>query len=269
MGHSTTAEDTVKQYILGNEAIIEYQRLDLMSKILDPWTRRYLTALGVTRGWNCLEVGGGNGSVTEWLCQEVGPGGSVTSVDLDTRLIRLVPARNLIVRDADVRTADLPEGPYDLVMCRALLHQIASFAPEVLTKMAAAVRPGGVLFVQEPDFSLAPTTAPEAWAKTWQGLIEWGRTQDVDWLIGRKLPGMVSRLGWGQPEAATDVQHIRGTERGARYFQFFFDMVRDRVVASGCVDAALLERAHRLLDDSDYWTQCWMMTAVWARKAGG
>jgi hypothetical protein len=21
-----------------------------------------------------------------------------------------------------------------------------------------------------------------------------------------------------------------------------------------------------LLDDPDYWTQCWMMTAVWARK---
>jgi hypothetical protein len=37
----------VKQYILNNALAVEYQRLDLMSKILDPWTRGYLTALGV------------------------------------------------------------------------------------------------------------------------------------------------------------------------------------------------------------------------------
>jgi SAM-dependent methyltransferase len=259
-------EGAMKRYVLGNDAVVEYERLDLMSKILDPWTRRYLTALGIDRGWRCLEVGGGNGSVTEWLCERVGPEGAVTSLDLDTRLIRLVPARNLVVWETDVRTTDLSANAYDLVMCRATLHQIASFAPVVLAKMAGAVKDGGWLFVQEPDFNLVRTTEPELWAKTWEGLIEWGRTQDVDWLIGRRLPAMVTALGLGLPEAATDVEHIRGTERGALYFQLFFEIVRERVVASGHVDAALLEAAHRLLDDPNYWTQCWMMTAVWVRK---
>ena len=49
---------------------------DLMSKILDPWTRRYLAGLGVGQGWRCLELGGGNGSITEWLCAAVGPSGA-------------------------------------------------------------------------------------------------------------------------------------------------------------------------------------------------
>jgi hypothetical protein len=48
----------VKPYILGDDSATEYQRLDLMSKILDPWTRGYLTALGVAEGWHCLELGG-------------------------------------------------------------------------------------------------------------------------------------------------------------------------------------------------------------------
>lgn len=44
----------------------------------------------------------------------------------------------------------------------------------VLKRMAAAVKPGGWLLVQEPDFHLAPTTEPAAWATTWKAPIEWG-----------------------------------------------------------------------------------------------
>jgi SAM-dependent methyltransferase len=259
----------VRPYILDDAATAEYQRLDLMSKILDPWTRGYLRDLGVGPGWQCLELGGGNGSIAEWLCREVGPSGSVTSLDLEPVLLELVPAQNLTVRRADVRTDPLPQASYDLVTCRALLHQIAEHAPAVLARMAAAVRPGGWLLVQEPDFSLAPTTEPEVWAAAWNGLLRWGRAQGVDWLIGRRLPGMVSALGLGRPQAKTDVQNIRGGDRGARYFQLFFAEVRDRVLAGGELDAATLDAASGLLDDPDQWTQCWMMTAVWARRAPG
>ncbi|HEY6685324.1 MAG TPA: hypothetical protein VI094_03855, partial [Propionibacteriaceae bacterium] len=87
------------------------------------------------------------------------------------------------------------------VTCRALLHQIAEYAPQVMARMAAAVRPGGWLLIQEPDFHLAPTTEPEVWARTWQGLIEWGQANGVGWLIGRKLPSLVADLGLGHPQA--------------------------------------------------------------------
>jgi hypothetical protein len=136
----------------------------------------------------------------------------------------------------------------------------------VLEKMAAAVRPGGWLLVQEPDFHLAPTTEPQEWSDTWSALIRWGQDNGVDWLIGRPLPRMVSKLGLGRPRAKTDVQNIRGTDRGARYFQLFFAEVRDRVLEAGLIDAATFDAAAALLEDPEYWTQCWMMTAVWARK---
>jgi ubiquinone/menaquinone biosynthesis C-methylase UbiE len=254
------------RYILDNASTAEYQRLDLMSKILDPQTRASLAALGLRDGWNCLELGGGNGSLTEWLCEKVGVSGSVTSIDINPKLIKLIPAQNLIVRQADVRTADLPADTFDLVMCRALLHQIAEDAAAVLAKMAAALKPGGWLFVCEPDFNLVRTCESEPWVKAWDGILKWGCTQGVDWFIGRKLPTMVKALGLGCPEAATEARNIRGTSRDAVYFQMFFEMVRDRVVDSGLVDAETLDAASAELADPDCWTQCWMLTSVWVRK---
>jgi ubiquinone/menaquinone biosynthesis C-methylase UbiE len=256
----------VKPYILDDASAFEYQRLDLMSKILDPWTRGYLTTLGVAEGWHCLELGGGNGSIAEWLAGKVGSSGSVTAIDINPVLLELLPAQNLSVQQMDLRTGELESESYDLVTCRALLHQIADYGPQVLAHMAEAVRPGGWLLIQEPDFHLAPTTEPEVWARTWIGLIEWGNANGVDWLIGRKLPRMVAALGLGHPQAKTDVQNIRGRDRGAKYFQLFFAEVRDRVIASGQLDAATIDAASALLEEENYWTQCWMMTAVWVRK---
>jgi SAM-dependent methyltransferase len=238
-----------------------------MSKILDPWTREYLTALGVSQGWQCLELGSGNGSIAEWLCETVGPSGSVTTIDINPVLLELIPAQNLTVKQMDLRKGGLPANAYDLVTCRALLHQISHYAPAVLAQMAAALKPGGWLLIQEPDFHLAPTTEPEVWATTWKALIEWGHANGVDWLIGRKLPRMVGDLGLGRPQAKTDVQNIRGRDRGSLYFRMFFAEVRDRVVGSGRLDAATLDAASTLLEDPNYWTQCWMMTAVWVRKS--
>ncbi|HWD42905.1 MAG TPA: class I SAM-dependent methyltransferase [Actinomycetota bacterium] len=98
----------------------------------------------------------------------------MTAVDVNTVLLESIPAENLTVRQMDVRADELPVSAYDLVTCRALLHQVAEHAPAVLARMAAAVKPGGWLLVQEPDFHLAPTTEPAIWATTWTASSVWG-----------------------------------------------------------------------------------------------
>jgi ubiquinone/menaquinone biosynthesis C-methylase UbiE len=253
-------------YMFDGSSTAEYERLDLMSKILDARTQASLLDLGVREGWNCLELGGGNGSITAWLCKQVGPSGHVTSIDINSKLIDLLDLPNLTVHQADLRTADLPAGPFDLVMCRALLHQIARYAPAVLEKMAAVLRPGGWLFVCEPDFNLVRACEPQVWREAWDGIIKWGQTQGVEWFIGRRLPAMVQALGLGFPEAKTEVPNIRGTTRDALYFQMFFEIVRQRVTTAGFVGAATLDAASALLSDPNCWTQCWMLTSVWVRK---
>ena len=78
---------------------------------------------------------------------------------------------------------------------------------------------------------------------------------------------MVCQLGFDRPLAKTDAQNIRGRDRGALYFKLFIAEVRDRVIDSGVLSAEALDAATSLLDDPDYSTRCWMMTAVWARKS--
>jgi hypothetical protein len=170
-----------------------------MSKILDPWTRGYLTALGVGEGWRCLELGGGNGSIAEWLAATVGSAASVTAIDVNPVLLELIPGTE------PVGTADGCSHGRATTEFLRLGHASRVAAsdcrvrPDGARAMAAAVKSGGWLLVQEPDFHLAPTTEPEPWASTWKGLIEWGRINGVDWVIGRQLPSMVSALGLGHP----------------------------------------------------------------------
>src|SRR5690242_19966422 len=109
----STAAPASRPYMFDNASAQEYQRLDLMSKILDPWTRGYLTALGVAPGWNCLELGGGNGSITTWLAEQVGLSGRVVAVDISTALLKLLPDPNVTVQEMDVRSGTLPGRDYD------------------------------------------------------------------------------------------------------------------------------------------------------------
>lgn len=148
-------------------------------------------------------------------------------------------------------TTELPDNAYDLVTCRALLHQIAGYGPAVLARMAAAVKPGGWLLVESRTSTSRRPRSPLPGRPPGKALIEWGHANGVDWLIGRTLPSMVSKLGLGRPQAKTDVQNIRGRDRGALYFRLFFAEVRDRVVDSGRLDAATFDAASELLEDPD------------------
>ncbi len=241
---------------------VENRRLDLMSKILDPCTCASLEALGVGEGWNCFELGGGNGSMTEGLCEKVGASGSVVSLDIEPKTLESIRAENLTVLRGDARTDEFPAGPFDLVLSRAMLHQIAEYAQDVLLKLAAAVKPGGWLFVCEPSFDLVKISEPRAWREAWNGIIKWGLSEGVEWFMGRRLPAMVQSLGLGYPDAKTEVPNIRGTTIDATYFKLFFETTRERVVSSGFVDAATLDAAAAVLDDPERWTQCWMLTSV-------
>src|SRR5688572_16642955 len=98
--------------------------------------------------------------------------------------------------------------------------------PPVSRIPAATARGSSSATRTGPDRALS--TEPDVWARTWKALIEWGHAYGIDWLMGRELPSMVSKLGLGQPQAQTDVQNIRGRDREVLYFELFFAGVRDR-----------------------------------------
>jgi len=131
--------------------------LRLLGELTNRMTTDRLERLGVGRGWRCLEVGAGDGSVARWLADRVAAEGQVVATDVDTRF--LVGLAGAEVRRHDILRDPLESGRYDLVHCRALLMHLRE--PEhAVARMIAALRPGGWLVVEEGDMQPIAVTGP-------------------------------------------------------------------------------------------------------------
>jgi len=116
----------------------------------DPATIRYLEEIGVSSGWRCLEVGGGAGTIAEWLCKRVGTDGQVVATDLDTQSLEAIVSPNIEVRRHDIVNDDLEIDYYELVHARYVLLHLKE-REVVLKKLADSLKPGGWLFIEDPD----------------------------------------------------------------------------------------------------------------------
>ena len=87
-------------YVFDNAAPIAGARLGALAAVYDPASIRHLAARGVACGWQCLEIGGGLGTITRWLSDRVGPEGRVLTTDIDTRFLEALQLANVEVRAA-------------------------------------------------------------------------------------------------------------------------------------------------------------------------
>jgi 2-polyprenyl-3-methyl-5-hydroxy-6-metoxy-1,4-benzoquinol methylase len=141
----------------------ERERLALLEAYCDPHSRQALNSTGVGRGWTCLDVGAGAGSIARWLGRVVGDPGRVVALDLDGRFAAELEPDGIAVARADVRTWQ-PAEPFDLVHARFLLVHLPD-RDAVLRRLLELVRPGGWLVVTECTY--------ESWA--WDPASPYGR----------------------------------------------------------------------------------------------
>jgi ubiquinone/menaquinone biosynthesis C-methylase UbiE len=181
-------------YILDHHREGEQQRLALMSRLLDPMHRRHLEKLGAGPGARTLEVGCGNGSMSAWLAERVAPCGGAVAVDFDLSLVDAdVPG--LEFRQADILAGPVEPDSFDLVTARAVLHHVRD-AQAAVANLVASARPGGAILLVEPDFLPVRIAEPPAVRVFWQKWLARSAQQGVDYFIGRRLPPILSRLGW-------------------------------------------------------------------------
>ncbi len=139
----------------------------------DVYRRPLATALDrieLGEGWTCVDVGAGGGEVSIALAEVVGATGRIFAVDNDPASRDEVAAQAAKFAQVFAITQageelSLPM-PVDLAFCRFLLLHVVDPA-RVLKKMAAALKPGGSLVVQEPITSAGringtPFSYPEA-----------------------------------------------------------------------------------------------------------
>lgn len=95
-------------------------------------------------GAHVLEIGSGPGVDAAVLEER---GFQVRRTDATAAFVEMLRAQGHVADLLDVRTDDIG-GPYDVVFAQAvLLHIDRGELPRVLTRLAAAVRPGGLLAI--------------------------------------------------------------------------------------------------------------------------
>ncbi|MFI0826263.1 methyltransferase [Streptomyces roseolus] len=140
-------------YVFDNDSPHSARHHASLEGALDPLTLGHLREAGVTPGMDCLEIGAGAGSVSYALLRLVTPGGTVTATDVKPG--RIAPAPGLTVLAHDVVTDPLPEAAYDLVVARLVLQHLPE-RQAVLARLVRALRPGGLLQVDEFDAGHEP-----------------------------------------------------------------------------------------------------------------
>jgi SAM-dependent methyltransferase len=148
------------RYLLSNDAPEAMDRFTAFTALFDPATFRHLDGLGLAAGWRCWEVGAGGTSVVSFLSERVGPAGHVLASDINVSWAGEAAAPNVTVMEHDVAADPAPDGGFDLVHARLVLVHVPE-RDAALATMVGALRPGGVLLVEDADPALQPLSCPD------------------------------------------------------------------------------------------------------------
>ena len=192
------------EYVLGHSDR-ELARLKAQATLIDPTTRRFLRAAGITPGMCVLDVGSGAGDVAFLAAELVGDSGSVIGVDRAPAAVTVASARaaaraltNVMFREGD--PADMSfDRPFDAVIGRYVL-QFQKDPAAVLRRLATHARPGGTIVFHEIDWSGLASIPP---VPTFDLCCQWGadamRLHGTETHMGTKLHSAFVDAGLGSP----------------------------------------------------------------------
>ncbi len=178
------------------------ERLRTLSRIMQPTTLALLHRAGARPGMICLDAGCGGGDVVFDLARIVGPNGKVIGMDFDEKKLQIArdEAEAAHLANVEFQAADLTKHDhtqeFDLIHARFLLTHLPN--PEtVLAKMHQALRPGGVIVVEDIDFD-GYFCYPDCRA-IWRYVDLYKRSvrlQGADPCIGPRLPSLLEKAGF-------------------------------------------------------------------------
>ncbi|WP_406145868.1 methyltransferase [Streptomyces sp. NBC_01012] len=272
MPHPTATEPTEPTggYVFDNATPHSTEQHRCLAAAYDPVTLPRLAATGVGPGWHCLEVGAGGGSVAHWLAGRVGPGGSVLATDVDPRHIS--PAPQLEVRAHDLVHDRLPEDRYDLVVARLVLQHLPE-RRSVLRTLVRALRPGGVLQIDEFDTSYEPpllSPDPDA-EKLYTAFLEAKSAAmragggDPHW--GRRVPEALREAGLVEVDVHP---HIEVRHAGSPSLQLQLHHthhLREKLLAQGLTDRQL-DRVREIMRDPGFRAASSVLYSTQGRRPG-
>jgi ubiquinone/menaquinone biosynthesis C-methylase UbiE len=176
-------------------------RLRVLSRVMRPTTLSLLDRAGIRPGMECLEVGCGSGDLAFDLARMVGAGGRVVATDIDEIKLRLAhqEAEQQHLTNLKFRLADIVEHElenFDFAHARFVLTHLPN-PQKALEKIWQALRPGGILVVQDVDFR-GHFSHPECAAFSCYVRLytQTAQRRCADPNIGPRLPGLLAKAGF-------------------------------------------------------------------------
>jgi SAM-dependent methyltransferase len=257
-------------YLLDNRQIQAGTRFEAFAELFDPWTFEHLARLGVGAGWRCWEVGAGGPSVPGWLARRVGPTGHVVATDLDLSWLPGRAAYRVLRHDV---AADPPPGEgFDLVHARLVLVHVPA-RDAALAAMVAALRPGGVLLVEDADPALQPLLCPEESGPEQRlanrlraGFRQLMAARGVDLAYGRSLPRRLREAGLADVRA--EAYFPITAPACAVLERATVEQVRDRLVAAGLATGDEVEAHLRHVASGRMDLATAPLVSAWGRRPG-
>ncbi len=243
-------------------------RLRSLEYWLDPGSIRHLGARGVGPGWRCLEVGGGAGSIAQWLCGQVGPDGEVLATDLDTTFLAALNEANLRVVRHDISADALPAASFDLIHCRLVLAHLPQRLA-VLRKLLAALRPQGQLVAEEMDFVSVSADERQSAGRAFNESVASSndvlRDRGFDAEYGRRLLSDFRAAGLAGVGTEGHVGLWAGGSAGAVAWQLTFEQLHQAMAARG-LDHAAITAAIGACQDPDFTFMSQVTMTAWGER---
>src|SRR5262245_17331463 len=241
----------------------ERERLLAMARLWDAGTFSLFERLGIGPGWHCLEIGAGAGSVSKWLATRVGANGRVVAGDIDPRYLEPLAGGPLEVARIDVPAGDLEQAAFDLVYALLVAEHLG---PEAVRRMARAVAPGGLLVLEDYDFSGARAYPDHAELESaLLAVIELMSRAGFDPHFGRRLPSELRACGVTDIQAEGRVRVFPGGSPDTAFMRLTLTAMRARIVASGAVEEQVVDKAIAAFDDPQRTHLSPTMVAAWGR----
>jgi SAM-dependent methyltransferase len=254
-GRPATRQSAGSTYLLDNASPETRSRFNALSTLYDHRTIEQLESCGVGPGWNCLEVGGGGGTIAVWLAERVGSAGHVLVTDLDPRFLDGSKFPNLEVRRHNVVTDPLPEAAFDLIHSRLVLIHLPE-RETVLARLITALKPGGWLLLEDFD-SASLSSDPflnsgEIQLKTQTALYRVVEDAGIERRWGRLLFSRMRALGLVDVRAEGGLSMWCGGSAGAALTRANFQQLHEELIASGLVTARELQQDIARLEEPDF-----------------
>jgi len=222
----------------------------------------------VTEGSRCLEVGGGGGSIAEWMTRRVGSSGRVVATDLDTRFLESIDATNLEVLRHDIVRDPPVQGPFDIVHSRAMLAHLQD-PLQAVRNMSASIAPGGWILIEDVDFITVWSVDPSSGlGRALSAIDRMMVAAGIDGECGRKLTRYLKNNGFMDIGGDGRVRVVDGSVPGFKVRQLTVETLGHRAVEGGLLSEQDFDEAMRLASDPEYENLSPIMFSAWGRKPG-